>query len=178
MLKKAWLKNPRKRSLCQLVIHLFVLRNYIYISTCTSVTRWRFGHYLIDFSYEIDELENSFFRWMIVLCLLHSLWKYEMVWMSHKDITVKIPSVTRWRKRDKKLRVIWLFFSARRIYPIFKTMLHKGFIANSLRYPTRVARSKIQNSENFFSKSEIVRNFFWKIRNKSERAILCMLSEF
>jgi hypothetical protein len=39
----------------------------------------------------------------------------------------------------------------------------------------RVARSKIQNSENFFQNQKTIRNFFRKIRNKSERTIFCKL---
>ena len=43
---------------------------------------------------------------------------------------------------------------------------------------SRVARSKIQNSENFFSTSENRQNYFPKIRNKSERAIFLQMSGY
>ena len=113
------------------------------ISACTNVTRWRFGHVLISFSVSTYELENSLFRWKIDLCLPSNLWKYGFVWMNCKNMRLRIPSVTRWRKKDQKLRVRWLFSSVRSIYPILNTTFHKGFIANTLRYSIEKKNSKI-----------------------------------
>jgi hypothetical protein len=69
------------------------------------------------------------------LCLLQYPWKYELIWASRSKIIVKIQGVTRWREKDKKLRVTWLFFISLRMYIVFKETFYARFVANSVRYP-------------------------------------------
>ena len=107
-----------------------------YISAFSSVTRWRLGHSIINFSQQLDYLVSSFFRYQMCLCLPENLWKFELVWISRLKIEAKIDDVTRWWRMDKKLRVTCLFFILLRMCARLKEMFHRRFVADSLRYPT------------------------------------------
>ena len=107
----------------------------IYISACRSLTWWHFGHTFINFSQQSDCPEGLFFRCKMYLCPLQNPWKYEVIWGRCLKIIIKIHGVTRWRKNDKKLRIIWSFFISLRMYAVFKETFYGDFVANSLRYP-------------------------------------------
>ena len=77
------------------------------------------------------------------LCLPQNLWKYELVWTSRLKIIAKIDDVTRWRKKDKKLRVTWLFFISLRMYAVLEETFYGRFVADSLRYPTEQKQFQI-----------------------------------
>ncbi len=74
------------------------------ITASSSVTRWRFGHSIFNFSRWHGWLQRLLLLWKIDLCLPHSLWKYELVWVSCLEITSKMDDVTWWWKRDTKSR--------------------------------------------------------------------------
>ena len=134
-----------------------------HISAWASVTRWRFGHSFVNFSQQSGCPEGSFFRWNMCLCLPPNLWKYEVIWKSHLKIRAKIDDVTRWRKKDKMLRVTCLFFIFLRMCAVLKETFYRRFVADSLKYPTQ--KKILQTDFLFWRGITLINVTRWRSRN-------------